>query len=208
MGCAKVLDWQMPEDRGPMPSLAIPEDTSTPEQRRLIARTVKRIERISEKIGSPQEFRRIPVIVTPENPDSSHRWGYCQFNYDQNGLYIAISKHIFEYSQFLQARGTSDLLFQVLLHEFGHCYFGRPHDDTRLEIPNAVMELSWFSRSHQYETLTMDSIPASIMISGAEMDLPDALDTYYVGELLRIFRAQTAQDLSPFVTVQIHTSLH
>jgi hypothetical protein len=172
--------------------LAPPADESTGEQRASMNSTLDRIEALTRELGQPRTFRDLPIVVTTANSYTDHPAACVSLA--GKGQFILIKPSVFDDDAEVQAEGAEDELFRVLLHEIGHCYFNRQHEEDRLFAADKVVEIS----ADGGGTATYPILDASIMVP-EELTAPVALEKYYVAELLGIERAKTMEDLVGFV---------
>lgn len=172
----------------------IPVDQATSSDRLRIQETLGEIEELIASFGVPVDFKSIPIVVT----DDMEAAGVCQRDPSGSRTYIGIHSLIMNIGN--PSFGTTSPLFDVLLHEIGHCYFGRNHDDTQIERDGADIIIVETGPGWRRE-IPYASVPASIMISEVSVALPVSLKRYYVGELLGKYRATDATELRDFASL-------
>lgn len=186
---------------------AAPSDEATSEERKKINETLEHISEIANKFGYKNDFNSIPVLVTSENVKVTGRIGYCQWDENRRGQYIFINRENFESdkrSSYLQN------VFQVLLHEIGHCYFGRDHNPNVIKKPGYVAKVEVYDSTGGVDLFEM-GFPVSIMYTGhSELcsgNCPEGsspigavkdFESYFVSELLGVQQTLSADDLTKF----------
>lgn len=186
----------------------MPADEATAEERVKIIETLKHISEIAMNKGYNEKFESIPVLVTSENIAETGRLGYCQWDQDHKGQYIVINRENFERDKqqpYLQT------VFSVLLHEVGHCYFGREHDH-RLIINSGYIAKVEVSNSVGGSRFFESGFPLSIMYVGSggllcSGDCPEGFSAfgsipefqdYYVSELIGTQKSLSVEDITKF----------
>lgn len=165
---------------------------SVESQQLKIEATVQRISDMSARWGTRQQFTRIPIVIDFD-PSSDRPAGYCQVKNNEKVIGI--------HTRVLKNKDVS-LRTAVLLHEIGHCYFNRPHFETRLRNREgrAVHTIRHADRLQM--SIWQEGICASIMCAKMPpwpAELHEGFLQYYVGELLGHPRAQRLEDLSRYV---------
>lgn len=166
---------------------AVPRNEATPEERAKIEKVLLEVSDLTAAHGARRMFNKIPVIVITEDGAKTDRGGYC-FTGSVN--YIAINRVVIN-------RGPGEAsLFDLLLHEIGHCYFGRDHDSAVLTKPGAQIAVHTGIFMHQAVGL-YNQICVSVMctVGGS---IPYELRQYYVNELMGGPRARSVSDFAKF----------
>lgn len=178
-------------------NIVVPNDESTAYERKIIKRTTKRIESIAHSLGKDETFNSIPVLVTTEDPSVTKRWGYCQWDENSNGVFIVLNREVFQKDL---ENTRLHFVFGVLLHEIGHCYFGRKHDTAVIKKEGYKINIETFDADGG-TTITIDEFPVSIMYSKSSLvgspltGVPTSLERYFVAELLGLQRVSSVEDL-------------
>jgi hypothetical protein len=179
------------------PDLAPPPDQSSAEETKAINATLARIEALTVEVGDERHFRSLPIIVR-ETADASvvPNFGAC-IRSAGKAQYILLKKEVFVQEKRLVKMEAADrTLFRVLLHEIGHCYFGREHDNARIESEGQFLEITSGGKSLQYMSLDVSAMAEATLVQ------PSALDKYYVAELLGLARATSPDEIKPFAEVK------
>jgi hypothetical protein len=178
-------------------NIVMPNDESTAYERKVIKRTTKKIESIARTLGRDLKFNSIPVLVTTEDPTVTKRWGYCQWDENEKGVFIVLNREVFRKDL---EDSRLHFVFGVLLHEIGHCYFGRKHDTAVIKRDGYKISIETFD-SEGGTTITIDEFPVSIMYSKSSLvgspltGVPTSLENYFVAELLGLQRVSSVEDL-------------
>lgn len=130
---------------------SIPKSEATSSEQEAIVQTIAEIQNLADSMGLHQNFKNIPVVVISEDKFNRKAQAYCEHRRGGGGLYVAIMKSTMdEYLMLFKPHGKNSFLFMLLVHEFGHCYFGRGHnEETSLSssgsmVPSSAMMI----RSH------------------------------------------------------------
>lgn len=185
-------------------ALPVPTNEATKLEEDRIDLTLQEIEQISADLGRPRKFRSLPIVVTSEDPIATNRLGFCSsLGFGDNG-FISINRAVLKDDT---ERNRLDYLFGVLLHEIGHCYFNRIHEDTVVQKPGFRFEVE-VTDSVGGTTLYLDAFPVSIMNvagdSASEMiRVPSAFKRYYVAEIMGIERLESVGEVEKFPGVRL-----
>jgi hypothetical protein len=174
-GCSKPKWTYRPQ--------AVPKDEATAEERKQIDDALMKISDLTEKFGTRREFKNIPIVVTTEDARAHKRDAYCA------GSFIALNRGLFDKNTVFPHMPT------ILLHEIGHCYFGRGHDSQVFSKPgfNVVFYKHdlWHPGS-EYQV----NVCATVMCKDGYLPFP--LLEYYVGELMGRPRVKDISELKTY----------
>lgn len=195
-GCAKLeeLTGRGSSDR------EVPKSKATVEESAAIDTALEEISDLSEKFGPRQTFRKIPIVVTDHDMKKTTWIGLCSYAEP----YIAINRAAFQ-----QGLNGDTKLFNVLLHEIGHCYFDREHNSrTFYKKDHWVMLTSIDLERRSASSHSFHEICASAMceksratgLKGPQM--PPQLKEYYVGEIMGGITANELSDLERYVDIK------
>jgi hypothetical protein len=184
----------------------IPADDATPEERITLEKSMSHITEVFKENGYKGAFDKMPIIVTSGDPDTSGWVGLCAGIGEGTGRYIAIKHWAFE--QDLKDDTKSEVT-SILLHEIGHCYFGRGHDSELIASAEYIINITYFNERGGTQEL-VDGVPATIMYT-TQGERPYRsiltsnrdLQTYYVRELLSIEHMRSVNDLRKFKSIKM-----
>lgn len=172
-------------------ALSVPADQATTEERTAIRSTVQEISKKAAKFNYKNDFRAVPIVVTTEDATQTKRWGHCEWNEDGSGQYISIHREVFRHDK---TDPRSSQVFAVLLHEIGHCYFGRQHEHRLIEKPGCSL------MAGATAVVSAKSFPVSIMYtdeseSAHPLSFLRSFQDYFVSELVGRPGLQTFEEL-------------
>lgn len=187
-GCGKPsLEWD------------VPGDEATPEQREQVEALRGELEADFAAAGSATNLDRVPVVVA----DLGDRYvGACYK--DDKGRPLAIAIHPRALS-FQVPAGHLSLAYVTFLHEVGHCYFNRVHEDANISQAGTMATLKAAEGIEDGRDRKFMRLRATVMNDTNHEAIPEGLRGYYVAEILGQARAHDWQGLSPFATLQIET---
>lgn len=193
VGCTKM------EDSLGLPSSeegsSAPSNKGTPAEEALVNSIVDEIQNIAQKIGVKEDFHALPIIISDEDPAISKRWAYCSWTGDHEGEYIVLNKSLFAEKQEPHKLST---LFGVILHEIGHCYFKRSHEEKVAKKNNILFRIDF--EDPMEAPLYLEEFPVTVMDVHAEggksnlSQLPSRLKKYYVAEVMGLTRINEPED--------------
>lgn len=114
-----------------------PQTLATESEQAVITQTVEEIQRLADELQLNMNFKDFPIVVVAEDTRNRNALAYCEYKSSGGGQYIAILKStLTEYQLLYKAHGQNTFLFMVLVHEFGHCFYGRSHSDQVVQNNN------------------------------------------------------------------------
>lgn len=195
LGSCSDLKEKLGIDQPKAEKVTVPPDEATATERETITQTLQKISDLAAALGVSKKFDSIPVIVTTENPLKTNRVGYCQWDGDGNGVYIAINRSLFLTDPYMKL----DWVFATLLHEIGHCYFHRQHNTDAVSKPGYKI---YVTVSDTFGGTVHDGriFPVSMMYSdgyggGTKFNAIPNFQRYYVAEMLGLDRVQSVDEL-------------
>lgn len=194
LGCAKEEDSKKELPKEP-PKKKIEElaDESSPEERKLLAENMAAIQSYAADFSVNVDFTAVPIFVTTKKEIVKKGNGLCTYD-GRKGLKIYIKKAYFTSDLFEKDTGFSSNLFNLLVHEIGHCYLLRKHEHVYLSKDGYKARFK-IENSQGTSAISYYSIPASMMSDDDSFRIPKELEKYYVGEIFSKFRAQSLEDL-------------
>lgn len=172
LGCGKKTVYTYPP---------APANEASPEVQAELNTELDKLQKEFADLNVKVDLKRLPVVVA-QLPMSV--MGRCQYKGKSEGAYIILSPVLFWENPGFEA--SDAVLFEkefvrVLIHEIGHCYFGRKHEaPTFFESPGNAFELRSGNGS-----VTYDKIPRSLMPAESSYRMPKSLRKYYLAELVR-----------------------
>lgn len=189
LGCGKKTVYTNP---------AMPENQASLSTQEEIEEELVLIEKDFKDLGVDLNLKRMPVIVSPLPYGVV---GRCQYGKNNQGVFIILSPALFPVEGF---RPMDSALFEkdfvkVLIHEIGHCYFNRAHNEPEyFEIPGSSFELH-----HELGNVIFDKIPKSVMPAESTYRMPKSLRNYYLSELAGKIRPNNSSILGDFTGFQV-----
>lgn len=191
-GCGKKTVYTNP----PMP-----ENQASTSVQAEIDEELNRLEEDFKALNVDINLNEMPVIVSPLPFGVV---GRCQYGKDNRGIFIILSPALFPADGF---RPMDTFLFEkefvkVLVHEIGHCYFRRMHEEPDyLMIPGSSFELR-----HEQGNVIFDKIPKSVMPAESTYRMPITLRNYYLSELAGKAHMDNPTILGEFADFQVVTN--
>ncbi len=161
----------------------------------MLMSAVDKIQRDFDEIGVNVDLRSIPYHVTTLEPTVG---GVCAYRADGSPIGIAISHDLLK-NWAVEDEHNYGLIYKILLHEIGHCFFRRAHETDTFTIPNFFMIL----KTHDHSFLPKGSIEKSAMLDGGGAMIPKALWPYYVKEIAGLDRINLLADLERYMDVDL-----
>jgi hypothetical protein len=203
-GCDNLLQNGEAEN---LPPLIVPEDQATEVEREAIEQTLKQITKYTKQWGKDMDYHRLPIILRVRDNPSENVAGRCHYDYDMNGHYIEVFKDVVPVGVVRRDKNFSSELFIVLLHEIGHCYYNRAHENKLIKRDGYEFVFPLPDESISGEVY-FPELPATIMVDTWSVGIPRSLEKYYVGEVLGVVRANTPEELQKFARFDIRRVGH
>lgn len=190
LSCGKKTIYKTP----PMPA-----NEASPETQEMIHAELLRLQKDFSELNVNVNLTRLPVVVS-NLPFGVV--GRCQYKQKSDGAYIILSPSLFWENTDLPTPDA--FLFEkefvrVLIHEIGHCYFHRKHEEPKwIEAPGHSIELI-----AEGGTITYDRIPRSLMPAESNFRLPKNLRKYYLEELVHRVRRSDPVILERYTEYQV-----
>ncbi len=169
IGCGKKTVYTYPP---------VPENQASALVKSDINEELEKIQAEFKEMNVLINLKALPVVVAPLPFGVV---GRCQYGEKDHGVYIILSPNLFldEVMMPLDAPVFEKDFVRVLLHEIGHCYFRRKHEEPKfLELPGQSFELQ-----NENSFALLDKIPTSLMPAESAYRMPKALRKYYMAEL-------------------------
>jgi hypothetical protein len=179
-------------------SVTAPEDQADATQRAAIDATLTKIEAFTRILGKPHTFRSLPIVVTTDTHFTDHPAACVSVK--GAAQFILVKPAVFEAEERIAPNKVDSTLFRILLHEIGHCYFHREHEEDHIAQPGRLVELT-LNRQGVTSKVNVPFLDATVMVP-ENLSVPIALEKYYVAEILGVTRAKTLQDLAPYAPLK------
>lgn len=163
-------------------NMLLPSDQATKEEKEILSHAIDEIQAGFTENGVNVNIRSIPYHVSTKLP--SEIAGICVYKENGDPVGIAINRRVLQ-EWAIKTPTYYGFLYKALLHEVGHCFFQREHDDGHLEIPDNL--------------LSEDVIDLSVMVDGGRAIIPNVLWPYYVREVAGLERINSLDDLQNFL---------
>jgi hypothetical protein len=187
MACGKSFEKEV----SPLPS-----NQASPLEASLLNEALDRIQNDFDQLDVKINLRSIPYTVS----DLNRYHGICFMG--ANGVPKGIALHHRIFSRFVNLQNDYGLLYYVLLHEIGHCFFNRRHEEVIYHYEGHQFVLNFASFESPltmpflYVTVMKDKSPYQEMI-------PKELWPYYVKEIAGLDRMETWEDLKTYTDIEI-----
>lgn len=189
-GCGRKIIYTDP---------AMPSNQASLTVRSEIEEELVRLEKDFQAIDVNIDLHKMPVIVSPLPFGVV---GRCQYGKRNTGVFIILSPALFPGPETflpLDSELFEKDFVRVLLHEIGHCYFRRDHEEPSfLESPGSSFELR-----HEGRSVMFDRIPRSLMPAESTYRMPKALRGYYIAELAKKAVLENPTVLGEFTDFQV-----
>ncbi|WII71071.1 hypothetical protein QJS83_11420 [Bdellovibrio sp. 22V] len=167
-------------------------DEASVEERNLITENLDLIKRYAAEFSADIDLSRIPIVVTSK-PNLIEPLKSSSCVQDGGNARITLQKSFFTQRVYERDTGFASPLFNLLIHEIGHCYFNRDHEAIVLRKEGYKAQFS-VETAQGVRTVSYPSIQATMM-HNVYMPIPHLLEKYYVGEILGRWRAKTLDEL-------------
>lgn len=189
LGCGKKIVYSTPP---------VPANEASLEVKNEIAEELEKLQQDFYDLNINIDLKRLPVVVSPLPYGVV---GRCQYGSNDRGIFIILSPNLFGMSEYLALNDKQyeKEFVRVLIHEIGHCYFGRMHAESEyLELPGSTFELHF-----EGETVIFDKIPRSLMPAESIYRMPKALRKFYLAELVGRAKLSDPVALGEFTEFQM-----
>jgi hypothetical protein len=133
--------------------------------------------------------------------DTDNALGICFKSASGERRGIALHHKVF--AEMIETKDTYGLIYKVLLHEIGHCFFDREHDETYFSEPGYVMLIEMREGSIERHS----TLPVTLMSELGWYRVPKTLWPYYVKEIAGIDRIVEWEDIEPYANITLEETL-
>lgn len=178
-----------------MNSIVLPANQATAEESEILSAALVKIQSDFDEAGVRVKLRSIPYRVATLERSVA---GYCMYRGDGSPVGIVINKNVFRDWE-TETPTHYGLIYKVLLHEIGHCFFHRAHDDDIFEIPWGLL----FLKGPDDEFHNEEYIELSAMKDGGKAQIARSLWPYYIREVAGLDRLNSLEDLLAYAEIDI-----
>lgn len=176
--------------------IVLPANQSSPYEQSVLSDALDKIQSDFDQLNVNVNLRSIRYSVAQLNSDLA---GYCIYRADGSPVGIALNHSIFENWQ-IESEREYGLLFKVLLHEIGHCFFGRHHEEELFTVPGFFLRIDLYGNSREL----WSHFPVSVMNdTGHLSSIPKSVWPYYVREVAGLDRVNDVTDIQRYVPVSL-----
>jgi len=183
--------------KGPESSgIDLPKDSVTAAEKLKIQTATARIEADLKEAGVSIKLDTVPVIVSDFGDHVT--MGRCYQDSKGTPIAIVLSHAVLSFDA--PDEDFEPWYLTVLLHEIGHCYFNREHEDDMI-YPNGQMifgKLAAHSREQGWGALN-----PSVMNTSGERNLLKVLRAYYVKEIAGLDRAHSWEHFAEYTPITL-----
>lgn len=177
----------------------VPESIASAQEQSEIKNTVSEIQELGDRLRLNRDFNSFPIRIVEKYSGDGGALAFCQQREDGTGVYIGILKSTMDnYFAQLQPKGENSFLYLLIVHEFGHCLYGRDHEDATISVPGLNI---FFAGKNPAEYVEIGGeIPVSVMMTQASSSLgsyvlPEDVKSYYLSEIAGLKRWKNREDL-------------
>lgn len=173
-------------------SADIYSDEASAQERGLIEEQMSIIKGFAAEFGVTTDLDRIPIFVSSDASIPATTPSFCIMN-GTVGTKIVLNKNFFKERVYEKDTGLASPLFNLLIHEIGHCYMGRSHEEALLKKRGYMAEFDIVS-SKGRDVARFYSVQ-STMMHNTYFAMPKTLEKYFVGEIFGKWRARSLDQL-------------
>ncbi len=185
----------------------VPESIASAQEQNEIKSTISEIQELGDRLNLNKDFNSFPIKIVEKYPSDGDALAFCQQREDGTGVYIGILKSTMDnYFAHLQPQGENSFLYLLLVHEFGHCLYGRGHEEATISVPGLNI---FFAGKNPAEYVEIGGeIPVSAMMTQTSSRLgsyvlPEGVKSYYLSEIAGIKRWKNREDLEAVIGVKL-----
>ncbi|UOF01976.1 hypothetical protein [Bdellovibrio reynosensis] len=167
-------------------------DEASLQERDLINEQMNLIKQYAADFAIPEDLNRIPIVVVKNAEVIKRASSGCLYA-GSKGLKIVLSKNFFTQRVYEKDTGFASPLFNLLIHEIGHCYKNRQHEFGVLRKKGYKAQFK-IQAGNQTRLVSYYSVQATMM-HNTYFQMPKNLEKYYVGEIFGKWRAQSLEEL-------------
>ncbi len=172
---------------------SFPDNNISPVESEVLTKALKRIQAEFDTQKIKVKLNSVPYHV---NDLPGAMAGAC-YKMGSNVVGIAIDHEMFDDAEWDD--GEYPLLFKVLLHEIGHCFFNRKHDEKYIKADEGFeFEVDYYGSGEPWRD---QSLQVSIMSEMGWYRIPPKLWPYFLREVARKDRLQKWEDMKKYIPI-------
>lgn len=182
--CGKVIEEEN----------SFPQNNATPLEAESLEQALDNVQSDFDKAGITVNVTALRYSVN----NLGDSLGICFKESNGKSIGIALSHELFNAMD--EDDDEYGLLYKVLLHEIGHCFFNREHDEEYFKVSGYDMMIEIYPEDGLQRE---DSFQQSLMSELGYFRVPKLLWPYYVKEIARRDRIKTWEDIAVYTDVFI-----
>lgn len=188
------------------PETDIPANIASTEEEYEVESVLYEIQNLLRLNGSAKNLKSIPVVIT----DTLLGDGKCILS--SEGDAILINKLLFMMDDLDPNLKQISRLWSVLLHEIGHCYFFRSHEEKRITAYEGYVfqfknRLRINEEYHCYNS-NLKTLPGTVMGKNGISVAPEELKDLYVKELINKSQVPTVEELLGTSVIRLNPEIN
>ncbi|WP_155722560.1 hypothetical protein ACLWBD_08885 [Bdellovibrio sp. HCB117] len=166
-------------------------DEASAEERNIVDENMALIRDYAAQFSINVDWNKIPVVVSKTHLQRES--SSCVRDANGVGTKIVLNKKFFSARVYDKETGYASPLYNLLIHEIGHCYMNRNHEEALLKKAGYRAQFVIDGKNGR-QVVSYPSIQVSMM-QNAFFQMPKVLMPYYVGEIFGAYRAKSLEDL-------------
>lgn len=173
--------------------IIIPANQASSDEAQILEKALATIEEDFANLNVQVNLRTIPYRISTLETGVA---GICITKPDGSPVAIAIDHSVFT-NWGIETDEYYGFVYKVLLHEIGHCYFHRDHDNAWLEVPNMNFRINYYGNLYTLES----KFQLSVMNTQGAPSVSKRIWPYYVKEVAGLDRVRRIEDIENYLDV-------
>lgn len=173
----------------------LPEDKASALESSQLDEALSKIQSDFDEIGVEINVRSIPYTVN----DLGENAGICVRRADGRPKGISIDHKTFWGFDFDRNHELPQI-YNTLLHEIGHCFFNRSHEDDWLQVPQKCFLAKYYPDRSPTKDM---SLQLSVMNIIGWNVIPTSIWPYFVKEIAGVHRLRSWQEMQAYVNIEL-----
>jgi len=176
---------------------ALPFNKASKSEQVTLNKVLENIQKDFDSLAIKVDLKKIRYSV---NSLGGKHVGICYRRKNGQGIGIAIDHTVFLSE--VESENYYGRIYNILLHEIGHCFFNRNHEETYLDLQGQQMTLTVDAATNS--RYVYQQFVKSIMIPyEAFVLMPKVLWPYYIKEIAGIERVEHVDDLKKYTDLAL-----